>query len=257
LHKKYKILISLFLTLLLFLAFAPPLNPIAGGWTQQFMPFLNNRPISDITFTDSLTGFAITGDNTVGDTNYIVKTTNGGDNWSIVFTVYRDLSSVIFLNNDTGFVSGGFNVVGGYLIRTTNGGINWNTIPNSSFANHFDDMAVLTQNIIWVVDDNSFNGGIYITTNGGNSWSLQQSFSSANPNKIYMYNRNIGFACDNFRLYKTTNGENWNLDSGSDGFTDIYFIDTLNGWKANGNMKRTTNGGLKYLNQPRTNAGKC
>ncbi|MBK7253785.1 MAG: hypothetical protein IPI04_07655 [Ignavibacteria bacterium] len=33
-------------------------NP-AGGWQQQFLPFMNNRPLSDITFVDSLTGFEL------------------------------------------------------------------------------------------------------------------------------------------------------------------------------------------------------
>ncbi|MGB4853222.1 MAG: hypothetical protein WBQ38_12985, partial [Ignavibacteria bacterium] len=59
-------------------------NPPAGGWQQQFLPFMNNRPLSDITFVDSLTGFGITGDHTANVTNYVIKTTNGGDNWFVV-----------------------------------------------------------------------------------------------------------------------------------------------------------------------------
>jgi len=115
-------------------------------------------------------------------------------------------------------------------------------------------MAVINQDTIWVVDDNSFNGGIYRTANGGNTWQLQQAFTAANPNKIYMYNSRIGFACDNFRLYKTTNsGENWLQISGSgqgNRFFDIYFVDSLTGWKTAGDtMKFTSNGGFNWTNQ--------
>jgi hypothetical protein len=52
----------------------------AGGWTQQFMPNLNGAQIRDITFVDSLTGYAVT---SIGGSNsYILKTTNSGDNWT-------------------------------------------------------------------------------------------------------------------------------------------------------------------------------
>jgi hypothetical protein len=77
-----------------------------------------------------------------------------------------------------------------------------------------------------------------------------------------MFNRNIGFACDNFRLYKTTDsGENWTQISGVGGdnpFIDMYFSDSLNGWKssANSNLNyrdstilKTTDGGLNWIYQ--------
>ncbi|MBK8381018.1 MAG: hypothetical protein IPL16_03835 [Ignavibacteria bacterium] len=92
-------------------------NPPAGGWQQQFLPFMNNRPLSDITFVDSLTGFGITGDHTANVTNYVIKTTNGGDNWFVVDSIYQDLTKVNFINTNTGFVCGGLNQIGGYLTK--------------------------------------------------------------------------------------------------------------------------------------------
>jgi hypothetical protein len=53
----------------------------SGGWYQQFLPNIGNRSIVDITFTDSLNGYSIT--STSSDTSYILKTTNGGDNWNV------------------------------------------------------------------------------------------------------------------------------------------------------------------------------
>jgi len=217
------------------------------------MPNLNSRPLIDFTFTDSLHGYAITGDYSTYDTNYVLRTTNKGDSWSIIYRVYRDLSRIIFLNQNTGFVCGGFNAVGAYLIETTDGGISWNAVTNSNFANHFDDMSVLSQDSIWVVDRNGLNGGIYRTTNGGVNWTAQYSTTS-NPDKIYMYNRNIGFACmsSEYDLLKTTNsGLNWILiyQAPGAGFADMYFADSLLGWKNSDSMRITTNGGLNWTAQ--------
>ena len=82
-------------------------NPPVSGWKQQFMPYLNNQYVSDITFIDSLLGFAVTYNDTPGDTGYVLKTTNSGNNWYIVFQNRADFNRVIFLNESTGFVCGG------------------------------------------------------------------------------------------------------------------------------------------------------
>ena len=225
-------------------------NPPAGGWYQQFLPYLNNRPLSDITFLDSLTGYGITGDGTVGDTNYIIKTTNGGDNWFIVNSIYRDLSSVSFINQNTGFVCGGFNAVGGIVIKTTNGGNNWFSL-NASFANHFTDMFVLSEDTIWLTDDNGFNGGLFKTNNGGLNWITQYHGFGSDPEKIYMFNSQIGFmGISGTSLQKTTNGGNSWFPIASEGtYRDMYFSDSLTGWKAIGSIKKTTDGGITWVTQ--------
>ena len=209
---------------------------------------------------DSLLGYAVTGDNTSGDTNYIIKTTNGGDNWFKLDSIYGDISRVIFLNANTGFICGGgrAGISGGFVSKTTNSGNNWLVLPASIFSIHFDDMCILNQDTMWVVDNNSFDGGVFRTTNGGTNWEHQYFVVSENPEKIYMYNRNIGFSStgDVFGyLYKTTNGGyNWTQINGEVGFSQIIFIDSLTGWKADGNyMKKTTNGGSTWINQPLPN----
>jgi hypothetical protein len=229
-------------------------TPPPSGWYQQFMPDLNNQPLSDIFFLDSLTGWAVTNNNTPNDSGYILKTINRGDNWTIKLKDRADFTRVKFVNPNTGYASGGSSSGFPYLYKSTNAGENWIRLPVVTGNIFWDDMAVLNEDTIWTVDDNGFN-------NGGNSWQLQQSFGSANPNKIYMYNSRIGFACDNFRLYKTTNsGVNWlQIGYGGDNpFIDMYFNDSLNGWKssANSNLNyrdstilKTIDGGLNWVYQ--------
>ena len=219
-------------------------NP-PSGWYQQFLPDVNNMPISDIEFLDSLVGFAVT---TGNDTNFILKTTNGGDNWFISYKNFKNFSRVIFINDSIGFVCGSSFQLYGAIYKTTNTGENWFTL-NTPFAQDFEDMSVLNEDTIWVVDDNSFDGGVFRTTNGGQNWTQQYDPT----NKIYMFNGNTGFisrGASNGIIYKTTNsGLNWTQIPSEHGFLDMYFIDTLIGWKVISVLKKTTDGGLNWIKQ--------
>ncbi|MBK9335008.1 MAG: hypothetical protein IPM96_22050 [Ignavibacteria bacterium] len=55
-------------------------------------------------FLDSLNGFAITDNDFSNDTGYILKTTNGGDNWNIIYTDNRDFKAIKFINLNVGYV---------------------------------------------------------------------------------------------------------------------------------------------------------
>ena len=221
-------------------------NP-PSGWYQQFFPNLHGAYITDITFTDSLTGYAVTKRDT-GGTPYILKTNNGGDNWFAVFTNINPFTKVQFLKKDinTGFACTDFVAASGKLYKTTNGGINWNIISSPIFS--YNDMCVLNELEIWITSTDPFDGGLYRTTNGGQNWELKYYNVSHNAEKIYMFNSNFGFM-QLYSLYRTTNaGTTWESNSGGE-FTDMTFIDTLIGWKAFGDIKKTTNGGLSWMVQ--------
>lgn len=248
-----KILLSIFAFCLFTFAVIEPLN-MAGNWYQQFMPNLNGRQINDITFIDSLNGFAVASRNVNPDTASILRTTNGGDNWQIVFTeTPKRFYKIKFINITTGFAAGGSGGGTAQFYKTTNSGTNWFLV--SSFGcSIWRDMHVLNNDTIWLVDDNSLCGGVYMTTNGGSSWQQQLNIGSANPNRIYMVNARIGFiAEDAGYLRKTTNsGVNWTLLTGVDGFYDMCFADTLTGWKCvpgDSSVRKTTNGGINWYIQ--------
>ncbi len=238
-------LILYFSILAFIIAFNFSDNP-KSGWYQQFFPDLHGAFITDITFTDSLTGYAVTKRDT-GGTTYILKTNNGGDNWNIILTDFRIFTKIFFLNNDTGFACTKYGTPNGRLYKTINGGMNWSII--NSPLSEYGDMCVLTENELWISDDLAFDGGLYRTTNGGLNWELKYYNVSHNAEKIYMFNSNFGFM-QLYSLYRTTNaGTTWESNSGGE-FTKICFIDTLTGWKSYGNMKKTTDGGLSWVIQP-------
>ena len=227
-------------------------NP-KSGWYQQFFPDLHGAYITDITFTDSLTGYAVTKRDT-GGISYILKSTNGGDNWFMVFNNINPFTKVQFLKKDinTGFACTDFVAASGKLYKTTNAGLNWNIISSPVFS--YADMCVISETEIWITSTDPFDGGLYRTTNGGQNWELKYYNISHNAEKIYMYNSNFGFM-QLYSLYRTTNaGTTWESNSGGE-FTDFYFIDTLTGWKAHGDIKYTTNGGISWTNQYITPVG--
>jgi len=245
--------ILLFILSLLFLATAFQSDKILmSGWYQQFLPNLNGRSITDIFFLDSLTGWSVTNaTNQVNDTTYILKTTNGGDNWLIQYRRmqigggFPGFYRVHFINQNTGFVCG---ITG--LDKSTNGGANW--IKLNTPDNSFHDMSVINEDSIWIVRSESLTGGVFRTTNGGLNWTQQFSGGTENPNKIYMYNSRIGFIKNynnSSSLKKTTNGGDTWFGITNEGFADMYFVDSLNGWRANDYVKKTTDGGLTWIQQ--------
>jgi len=221
------------------------------------MPPINNRPISDITFLDSLTGFAVT-PYTANDTAYILKTTNGGDNWNIIFrgptNTIGGFNRVQFLNLNTGYVCGNF------LRKTINGGTNWFPVNTSGIFPM--NMHVLNEDTIWLVDSDGLVGGVFLTPNGGVNW-FQQAAFNPNPSRIYMFDRNIGFvsASTGQILRMTTDGgSNWTTFSTAGAFTDMFFADSLTGWKSGvpggpGQFRKTTDGGYNWFDQTMPSGG--
>ena len=229
-------------------------NP-PSNWYQQFLPNIYTQQINDMTFLDSLTGFAITSRNSNPDTATILKTTNGGDDWNVVYNQSnRRLSRIKFINDLTGFASGGTGTGTPHLYKTTNQGVNWNLLPITTGNSYWEDMEVLNEDTIWCVDKNSLNGGVYRTTNGGMNWQNNYSAGSNNPNKIIFYNQNTGFISDNtgtLRISKTTNScLNWFTYVDGQSMQDIHFINDLTGWRASGaNVYKTTNAGVNWITQ--------
>ena len=224
-------------------------NP-PGAWRQQFMPEIQGLDIEDVVFLDSLTGYA------VAQLNFILKTTNGGENWSII---YEDTTSVQFIFKKIQFISENEGFAGGFfglnygMMKTTDAGQNWSLVNTPTFA---EDIFVLSSDTIWFVCTEGLTGGVFRTTNGGTSWVRQLSLGSFNPDRIYMIDGRNGFISQvqNQALYvrKTTDsGESWFIVDQGRSSLDMYFADSVSGWSAgfNVSLKATTNGGMNWFAQ--------
>jgi len=211
--------------------------------------------------------------------SHFFKTTNGGDNWILMYsytdslaTNARNFYKINFINSYTGFSNGDY----GFIIRTTNSGLNWSKIYVSSFGmdNIISSLLPVNNNDIFSCGGPYIAGSqgpfnfLYKSTNAGVNWSLKTYNREFTFLDIKFINNNTGFViADSGRIYKTTNsGGNWNLvfSNNIHGFSDIAFPNSTTGYVignydwyynfySNGRMLKTTNGGNNwdiFLNMP-------
>ncbi len=229
------------------------------GWYQQTLPV--NKTINDIFFIDSLTGWIVSSNThyPANDTGYILKTINGGTNWSVKLDSMFNYYSVKFLNANTGYVGGGTGRA--KFLKTTDGGNSWSvSTPFGSNMYAILDISFVNNDTGWICSDDSFGGGIFKTTNGGVSWQ-QQLGASYLIKKLFFLNKDTGWAISNEasgKLYRTTNsGVIWNLQYPfSSGLSSIFFTSKDTGFIGGGFgsyfVTKTTNGGFNWV--PTTNS---
>jgi photosystem II stability/assembly factor-like uncharacterized protein len=221
-----------------------------NGWYKQTLPNINNIPISDICFVDSLVGFIVTKYTGPNINSYILKTTNGGNNWNIIRTdnsTYNGFFRVYFLNLLTGYVAGQHG-----LEKTINGGANWFNINLPIL--YPNDFAILNEDTIWCILSEQLTGGVFRTTNGGQNWIQQVNLNIYNPQKIYMIDKNNGFITDlGYTIYRTSNGGfNWTQTDYGSGhyYYDMHFYDSTIGYRAyalDSMLQKTTNRGISWF----------
>ena len=238
----------LLLVFILFFSSAGFQDRNTSGWYQQWFPNLNGSSITSITFLDSLTGFAISNTNSSIE-SYILRTNNGGDNWNIIFTYFppsinSGLTKIKFATDSIGYAATNYLE----FYKTTNKGENWLYI--STPPPPVEDMSVVNKDTIFIVSSSGLAGGVYRSTNGGVNWSpLGQVGGNGQPSRIYMFDKNLGFTMSSSYMRRTTNGGfNWTIIP-SESFTEIQFVDSQTGWRTFNGIKKSTDGGVTWLEQ--------
>ncbi len=236
--------------LLFILLTLPSENLFSQGWVQQY--YGQSLPYYSIFFIDSNTGWIVTGRG-VGQ-NYqgeILKSTNGGNNWFVVYSDNIGFSDVRFVNTLTGWATGlrreNF-VYTRPILKTTDGGTTF-------FLQHSDTTSYSPLKIDFV---NSFTGFVFTssnnilkTTNSGLTW---QSFTTGSPFSIadgLFTSPDTGWIASSVStVLKTTNGGlNWFsvLGAGKIFWTSISFVNNLTGWVTDGgSLRYTSNGGSTW-----------
>lgn len=157
----------------------------------------------------------------------VTKTTDGGQTFTEVGAGNfpgTELRAIHFLNENTGFVLGSFENA---FAKTTDGGNTWTKFTNLPSAFYYD-MKVFSEQRIVIAGEYSGSSNIYVTTNGGSSWTA----SAAGSYSVFL----IGFSdsltgyagCDLGSAYKTTDGGlSWNLLTALNALPNDAFFSTI------------------------------
>ncbi|TRZ64922.1 T9SS C-terminal target domain-containing protein [bacterium] len=146
------------------------------GWYQKQSGTTNK--LHDLYFINELTGWI------VADTAKILKTTNGGLNWSIqqiCSAPYPNLYTIKFANNSTGYIGAGQDFGDfseGYLFKSTDMGNSW-FVTTSETSNasgyYFSSISIINPNIIFATTSGQYSTGPSVgevrkSTNGGTNF---------------------------------------------------------------------------------------
>jgi photosystem II stability/assembly factor-like uncharacterized protein len=139
----------------------PPVAPqgVATGndaWSWR-NPVPQGNDIVDLAFVDPNVGWG------VGREGLVMKTTDGGLNWSIQATnTTRDLTAIAALSADTAFIVG----TGGTMLATDDGGQSWRTMP-AGVAEDLAHVQFVDRSTLWSAGR---RGTLRFSVNAGATW---------------------------------------------------------------------------------------
>ena len=151
-------------------------------------------------------------------TMYVSTNSGSGWVWTEVNTgTTENLNSVIAVDKSLFIVVGD----GGTILKTYDQGSTWedHTVGGPKFNIIFDGGKVQVYGKLWIAGD---NGRIYVTTDYGNNWYLQNSGVIANLHDIKFRNEDEGIVVGDSGVVRYTNngGTTWQADPYFDGLTD-------------------------------------
>lgn len=192
---------------------------ITSGLFSQTWNYVNSTGTSFILFGMSFPtgqsdiGYACGMQYTYNADGVIVKTIDGGENWSEILPVsgtIDGLQGIWFISETVGF-AGGWN---DYFIKTTDGGTTWTQINQGANVWYYKDVEFWDANngLAIASMNSSSDQSVFITSDGGNTWTPCASgmdnasimgISYADATTIYAVGTDA-------KVYKSTDGgNNW------------------------------------------------
>ena len=177
---------------------------------------------------------------TTSNSNTIVKTIDGGANFTST-AIGASTFDIFFIDNNTGFCTAQDG-----LRTTTDGGITWTKIITSGLPSVFNysTLSFVNNTTGWIT-----TGDIYRSNGSLANWQQSTSLGS-NFESIFATSASTIYAAGGSSIFKSTDGGvNFSFIKyfESPGFTDIHFLDNLNGYVSCGrHVYKTTDGGVNW-----------
>ncbi len=219
-----------------------------SSWSWQ-NPLPQGNSIFNIQFVNSTTAYATASSGT------LMKTTDSGETWqtnSYAGGSEKIMEGLYFLDENEGW-AGGYD---GKLLHTTDGGVSWDSVTGHS-----------VQIITGIAFPNPLHGiivtsyqyslccaSVYVTTDGGNSWSNSPlpSDGQDNINDVAFANDTLGIAVGLFgELLRTTDGGFTWIKQDAATTENLSSVDHIGNdlWMAAGNGRiiiKSTDGGVTW-----------
>ena len=245
--RKKLLLVQVVAVCFLSLIFLDKVTAASKSW--EYVQFGGSTGFEYLTFVDENRIVAAT----TGRPYYISGgdislSTDGGKSWSKTLqNVPANTQKIRFLNSQVGFAVGGGEGYGVamYLGKTTDGGNTW-TDFSDDFIKSVKSSIYIPLYGLWVVDSSkiyvSSGSQVYVSANGGTSWSQAGDINAINPDKsihgnLHFATSNAGFVSSRNYLFRTQNGGSswekltppWNYDASLELYS-LKFLDANNGW---------------------------
>ena len=238
------------------------LRTLDGGQRWQSRSASTTDQVRDIFFVDEQNGWLVCEVNIYElktkeqPRAYLMRTTDGGDNWKRVELKGLDIDSIlvraVFSRGGRGWAFG----EGGTIYTTRDAGETWSRLPSPT--RH------LLLGGVFVDDDRGWIVGagatIIQTSDGGDTWyqsHLPQVEKTVRFTSASFTDNRLGWAVGSGgSIYQTTNGgRTWQQQqSGVDvDLSDVKFLDAREGWAvgAEGTILHTVDGGVSWINERR------
>ena len=196
-------------------------HSLDGGKTWQTLNVTNTGPLSGLAIVDAQTLVAVS-----GFQDWIFRTTNGGNTWTLVPHPGGGgwFGSVRFVpGTQTGWTVG----EGGKILKTTDGGATWTLQRNASHSFSLFDVSFADLNNGWAVG----NGEQLHTTDGGTTW-VKQNTGLSLSFSVYALSPTVAWIGGVQDLVRTNDGgATWTIERPSDtAWYCLNFLDIDNGW---------------------------
>jgi len=212
-----------------------------SGWNWQ-NPVPQGNHLQVVQFLDQNVGWA------VGWLGTILKTTNGGDSWSMQNSATTEnLYSIHFSDANHGWAVG----PNGTIVHTSDGGNVW-IMQNSGTQNSLHAVYFADDSHGWIIGR---YGMILHTTDGGTTWTQQNSGSANWLISVYFPDLNNGWITGESGIVLHTNngGNTWVIqNSGTNSWlSSVFFINSTHGWLAGspGIIRTTSDAGVTWTGQ--------
>ncbi len=133
-----------------------------------------------------------------GISGNVIKTVNGGQNWTVTNTNTGNGSwnSIYFIDANTGWMCGTF----GYIVKTTDGGASWNLEPSGT-GNHLNGIKFMNSLTGYAAGEMN---AILKTTNGGEGWFSVAGVYNTDHHSIDIVNSSVYTAGQYVSILKST-----------------------------------------------------